>query len=517
LKVPRPSYSPRLTLVLFIFVYVIYSLPGITRPWGNDHSGFLTKEKAAFAINYLKFGIWNTGLGQKMDEGGTMDSSLKRYTYYTRHPVGISLLTALSFRLFGVTEWAARLVAMVLNVSILALLFRFFQGYWDQKTALLALFFVVCSPMFFYIRHLLAFELLALLFISAILYLYVTWQEAGRRRDWFLLFGAVSLGTLISDWQTYFLIPGIVAHNIFFARRKQKAILLLLPLACLSFLAYIAHVKWLTGSINGAGAGGEMWGNMLLRMNISDPARSANISVPRWAAFFVRYYFTFYTPLLGVFAILFLAICLMKPVLRKRLTEQEGLLVCCFLAFAGYFAVFSHAYMCCEFMNLFFLPVSGLFGATLIVSTLRFLQRMMGHRARGVAGWIPVAGCAVFFLILSYPTAKSMYSLQSLDLPLNNFFSDHRDNIIVGFDEDASFYQLRPYLQVRTVKRVVTLDGLRAALNEAGGRFGFVILKRGTPVDPELRQYVSAHFSSRRIANSPTEEYDVFDTRSNDR
>ena len=78
MKIPSPSRAARLAFIPLILVYVIYSIPGITRPWGNDHNGFLAKEKSGFAINYLKFGLWNTKLGQKMDEGGTLDSSQKR-------------------------------------------------------------------------------------------------------------------------------------------------------------------------------------------------------------------------------------------------------------------------------------------------------------------------------------------------------------------------------------------------------------------------------------------------------
>lgn len=517
MRASHPSYSLRLAFLPFVLVYVIYSLPGIARPWGNDHNGFLTKEKSGFAINYLRFGFWNTKFGQKMDEGGTLDSSHKRYSYYIRHPMGISLLTAFSFMLFGVTEWASRLVAILLNISILALLYRFFENYWDQKTALLALFFVVFSPMFLYIRHLLAFELLALVFISAMLYLYVKWQTTGRTRFLYLLFGAVSLGTFISDWQTYFLVPGIVAHNILFAKRKEKKVLLLLPLACLIFLVYIAYVKWLTGSIHGEGAGGWLWGNMLLRMNLSESASSANITLAKWVAFFLTHYSSFYTPLLGVLTIMFFALCLFKLATRRRLTEQEGLIVCCFFPFVLYFAVFSHAYLCCEFMNLFFLPVSGLFGATVILWILRVCGVRVGSGVKGVAGWILVGGCAAVFLFLSYPRADTIYTIQNLDLPLNNFFSVHEDNVIVDFDEDGSFYQLRPYLQLRTVKRVWALDGLKAALHEAGNRYGFVVLKRGEPVDPELRSYLSANYPSQLIGNATLEEYDFFDLRSSNR
>lgn len=517
MKAPHLSRSLRLAFVPLILAYIVYSVPGIARPWGNDHNGFLTKEKSGFAINYLRFGFWNTKLGQKMDDGGTLDSSYKRYSYYIRHPMGISLLTAFSFMLFGVTEWASRLAAILLNVSILALLYRFYEHYWDQKTALLALFFVVFSPMFFYIRHLLAFELLALFFISAILYLYVKWQETGHRRYRSLLFGAVSLGTFISDWQTYFLVPGIVAHNILFAKRKEKKVLLLLPLACLIFLVYIAYVRWLTGSIHGEGAGGRLWGNMLLRMNLSDAARSANISFPKWVDFFLTHYSAFYTPFLGLLTMLFFALCIAKLVMRKGLTEQEGLIACCFLPFAAYFAVFSHAYMCCEFMNLLFLPVSGLFGATMIFGVLRLSEGISGRRVTGSIAWTVVGTCIVFFLFQSYPRAKTMYIIQNLDLPLNNFFAVHKDNIIVGFDEDGSFYQLRPYLQLRTVRRIWTVDGLRAALREEGSGFGFVVLKRSEPADPELRAHLSANYSSQLIANPTPGEYDVFDVRSSHR
>jgi hypothetical protein len=517
LRAPNLSRSLSLAFVPFVLVYVVYSLPGIARPWGNDHNGFLAKEKSGFAINYLKFGLWGTGLGQKMDEGGTLDSSFKRYSYYVRHPMGISILTAISFRLFGVTEWASRLVAILLNVLILALLYRFFVTYWDYETAILALFFVVFSPMLFYIRHLLAFELLALFFISAILYLYAAWQRTGHRRYRSLLFCAVPLGALLSDWQIYFFVPAIAAHNYFFARRKETAVFLLLPLTVGSFLAYVAYVTWLTGSIHGEGAGGGLWGNMLLRMNLSESASSANISAAKWLAFFVNYYVVFYTPLLGVLTILFFARCIVKLFARRGLTEQEGLLVCSFLAMTSYFAVFSHAYMCCAFMNLFFLPITSLFGATLLLAFARLIALGIGGRMGRVLGGSVVGVCITVFLILSYPRAKLTYAIQNMELPLNTFFSFHKDNIIVNFDEDGSFYQLRPYLQLRTVRRVRTVGDLERALHDTTTRYGFVVLKRGVPDDAALRAYLSARYPSQLIANVKFEEYLFFDLQSGTR
>jgi hypothetical protein len=70
---------------------------------------------------------------------------------------------------------------------------------------------------------------------------------------------------------------------------------------------------------------------------------------------------------------------------------------------------------------------------------------------------------------------------------------------------------------LRRVKRVWTVDGLKAALDDMESGFGFAILKRGERGDSELRAYLSGHYPSQVIANHPPEEYDVFDVRSGSR
>jgi hypothetical protein len=153
----------------------------------------------------------------------------------------------------------------------------------------------------------------------------------------------------------------------------------------------------------------------------------------------------------------------------------------------------------------------------MIFGVLRLSEGISGRCVTGSIAWIVVGACIVFFLFQSYPRAKTSYIIQNLELPLNNFFANHKDNIIVNFDEDGLFYQLRPYLQLRTVRRIRTVDGLEAALREGESRFGFVVLKRSEPADPELRLYLSANYSSQLIGNATLEEYNVFDIRSSNR
>jgi len=499
--------------VLLVIAYLAYSVPGMSRPWGNDHNGFLAKEKAAFAIDYLRLGLWHTGLGQRMDEGGTIDSALKRYSYYVRHPAGISLLTAGSFFLFGITEWASRLVAILLNVGILLALYRFFGTYWDGAIAQLALFFVVGSPMMFYSRHLLAFELLALFFMSVALSLYATWQVTGRPHALVLLIGTLLVGMLFGDWQVYFLVPSLVVHHLLFTNAPDRKIFLLAPLPGLAFLVYLAYVRWLTGSVGGEGTGGLLWANMLLRMNLSQHAASANITVSKWVRFLLGHYDYFYTPVLGVFMLVFLASCALTLARRERLTAQEGLILCYILGIVAYFAVFSHAFMCCEFMLLFFLPVSGVVASSVLVGHLRLVVCRANSWVRRMVFVAVLGSCCAAVLVFAYPQARRFYLMQNRDLPLNSFFARHHDDVIVTFDEDASFYQLRPYLQLRTVRRVWGVDELRRVLEEGRGRFGYVVIKKDSPPDQRLWALLVARYASQRIGNSPQEEYEVFDVR----
>jgi len=504
-----------IALVCIILSFLIYSSFGITNPWGNDHNGFLAKEKAHYAINYLKFGYIESGFGQKIFEGGSLDTYTKNYSYYLHHPMLLSLLVSFSFLIFGIAEWSLRIVPIIINIGIISFLYLFTKTYWNKRVAILTSFFAVFSPMFFFNRNLAAFELLALFFICMTLYFYIKWLTTNKRKYFYLIFLSSVIGSL-SDWEFYLIIPIILIHYFVFTKKKNRnrKLLYLIPLSILIFCLYIAYVFLLTGSISGTGVGGQLWGNLLLRMNLNESAWIANITLPLLLQHIVNDMSTFFTPMFLFIPIIFFAILFYK-IIKRRDIEKYSLPAILFVFYIAFLFIFSHMYISSGHLMLFLIPSMPLFAALLIQDVWIVV------RDRKIKINIPKSLFCLFLAIFlgyyvyaAYPIYQNIYNTNNLYLPLNDFLSKNRDNIIVSFGEDSTFYQLRPYLDMRIVRDIRSKEDLTKLLNSSI-KFGYFFTKEGASIDDQLSSYLMNSFAHKEMYDNAEERYLVFDLNNN--
>ncbi|MCX6818906.1 MAG: glycosyltransferase family 39 protein [Candidatus Aenigmarchaeota archaeon] len=509
------NYRYEIVLAIFVAVFIIYSSFGITNPWGNEDVGFSAKEKAHYAINYLKFGYIETGLGQKLFEGYSIDTYNQRYSYYVHHPMLISLMVSASFLVFGINEWALRLVPISINIGILIFLFLFVKTYWNKKIAVLASFFAVFFPTFFFNRHLPAFEVLSLFFICVILYIYAKWLKTNDKRYFYLIFISFAIGTL-SDWQTYFVIPPILIHYFIFVnkRNKERKLLYLIPFAFLTFGLYILYVFLLSGDTGGTGMGGDLWGALLLRTNMNESAWICNITIPMIINRIIHDISIFYTPMFLFIPVIFVVILIYK-IIKKANSEKYALPFLLFLFYMGYLFIFSHGYLASEFLILFLIPPMAIFTPIIIKDlwlwSSRKLKRKNINKLR-IAFSIALAIFAGFYLSFAYPMYNDFYRLNNLYLPLNTFLSENRDNIIVSFIEDSTFYQLRAYLDMRIVREIATNEELIKLL-EGDIEFGYFFVKKDQAIDDNLWSYLTDNFPNTEMYNIDAEHYIIFDMK----
>jgi len=161
-------------------------------------------------------------------------------------PMFFYWLVAVSFKLFGVSEWAARLPSALAALGCLLLVFRFADRRWGRWVALWSALILATSVEFFLLARLVIIEMSLTLFISLALCAFyaAAHSEDGRTRklQCLVLYSALSAGTLIKGL-VGLIIPGMVCFFYLLLSRRWFVLrrLHLLP-GAVGYLALV--VPW---------------------------------------------------------------------------------------------------------------------------------------------------------------------------------------------------------------------------------------------------------------------------------
>jgi 4-amino-4-deoxy-L-arabinose transferase-like glycosyltransferase len=142
--------------------------------------------QAQIARNMLESGDWVT-------------AHLNGVAYLEKAPL-IYWIMAVSFKLFGVSDWAARLPLALANVALCWVTARFGQWGFGRKTGILAgLVSATCVGMFLFTRILIPDATLTLA-LTAALWAFLRLIEDGEPRPWLwtcILYGSLACGILL--------------------------------------------------------------------------------------------------------------------------------------------------------------------------------------------------------------------------------------------------------------------------------------------------------------------------------
>jgi len=154
-----------------------------------------------FFFHLGSYGLWEADepryaeIAREMVAGGSYLVPHLNYVPYIEKPPLLYWLTALTFRLFGPTQLAARLVpALAAMLGLLATCF-FTQRVFDRRRALLAGAILCTAPLYVGLAQLLTTDML-LSFLLAVAFwsFFLQWREGGRW--WLIFYLAVSLAIL---------------------------------------------------------------------------------------------------------------------------------------------------------------------------------------------------------------------------------------------------------------------------------------------------------------------------------
>ncbi|MGE5852158.1 MAG: ArnT family glycosyltransferase [Deltaproteobacteria bacterium] len=138
-------------------------------------------------------------------------------------PIFFYWLIAVSYKLFGVSEWTARLPSFLSALGCVVLVYRFARSHWGRWAALWSALVLVTSVEFFVLARIVIFDMPLTFFGTvALLAFYEAQHSENRRRRaalWLAMYLALAVGTLIKGLVAL-VIPGMVCCLFILLRRR---------------------------------------------------------------------------------------------------------------------------------------------------------------------------------------------------------------------------------------------------------------------------------------------------------
>jgi 4-amino-4-deoxy-L-arabinose transferase-like glycosyltransferase len=361
-----------------------------TELWVGVHSAWGGAFYGNVARNFLRYG-WDTALAPVVSSG-IVDPA--QFEFYYHHPPGVMWLTALSFLVFGVHEWSARLAPLVFSLLTMVLVFRFASAF-GRTAALCALaIFAVLPVETYYATHLDPNGSMSIFFTALAVDSYRRGLTSDRPRDWAFCAGAIVLGCL-TGWFTYLIVPGIVLHH--WATRGLRPRLWLLPVCAVAvFALFLAHRE--LALTTGRPEVYDALGDRLVKRTVDFGAGRAAIM-----ATYARFFWTLYTPPVVALTVAWAGL-FVSDLRKKQLQAADWCLAILFsygllyaLAFPGHLP--GH-----DFFVRTYAPAVAIAGGVVLSraakrlrsqATLRSQETLRGHAAQCIALGVVLAAIGV--------------------------------------------------------------------------------------------------------------------------
>ena len=205
-----------LVLVLVYFVFLILCLT--IQPMNWDEVTHLNR-----ALE-LKNGLYN---------------NFVRDSFY---PPLYSAFTMISFDLFGISLFSARLVSAVFSILTLWVVFELSYKMYSGKTALISALFLAVMPGFFWLSRLALLEVMLVFFFALSLFFFYSWLT--NRKIWLLVLSGLALGFgFLTKYQVIAAVVVMVVSMVILGRGLLKRLFSRLTVFIIAALAVI--VPWL--------------------------------------------------------------------------------------------------------------------------------------------------------------------------------------------------------------------------------------------------------------------------------
>jgi 4-amino-4-deoxy-L-arabinose transferase-like glycosyltransferase len=432
----------------------------LTEPWGRHLLGIDGAWHSIIGRNLLRHGFFATRGAPVLNPGQSIPGE---WTYYLHHPPLLDWIVALSFRIFGIHEWSARLVPLLFSLGTIVLTYRLACRLFPASSmAVAAAFFMATIPMSaIYGMHVDYHGAIVLAFALAAISAYERLTATGERRYGLFLIAMVTLCAL-TDWPGFYLPPLVLAHAWLSrpsapagdgSRQAKRWAIALLLWSLLLLAAIFLYFQMVHGDLE------FMLRKFVQRTyRLKDDTRRA-FDLADWIRAIARYQRALNTlPMLIGAAIWILAY------VRRRIRGQTALadgFVWILLGFGAMHIVlpFQMAYVH-DCLGIYLTPAFAVCAGVTVHALWQAAERMAAGGGARLIRWVAVAGLALLWtgwaasITVDYPRARQRESdVGHFASPkvLGTLIRDHTapDQAAIVFDEDDCapalwFYADRP-------------------------------------------------------------------------
>jgi len=158
-------------------------------------------------------------------------------------PMAFFWLVAASYKVFGISEWSARLPSALAALGCLIMVYLFTRKLWGVRAALWSALIWTTSVEVFFLARVVIFDMALTLCISWALMAFYTAlhsdNEAARQRYCCLMYGAMGLGSLIKGPIALFIPAMIIGLFLLSTKRLRFLRRMSLPTGALIFLTIV--------------------------------------------------------------------------------------------------------------------------------------------------------------------------------------------------------------------------------------------------------------------------------------
>ncbi len=233
------------TLVILFILSALLLSNNLNKPFIgiHDHNG---ARFGNIAKNYIKY--WNQakfGPVEQQNPDGTFD-------YYTHYPSLLPLTIAGFYKIFGVSEFTTRLVALIASSLMVCFLFLAARNFWNYKIALFSSLFLVATPMFRYFGKNPVHEVFVGVFGMMTFYGISRLMSGNNNKNTYALIFVSSILAALSGWGGYFVVPAVL-YSFWKEKTARKLLFLYIFIIAALYMGHFVYTYYLTGSFWGGG------------------------------------------------------------------------------------------------------------------------------------------------------------------------------------------------------------------------------------------------------------------------
>jgi 4-amino-4-deoxy-L-arabinose transferase-like glycosyltransferase len=220
----------------------------------------------AFALVYTIILLWNlTNPPIQWDEVSHLNGGsflywglYDKFVHNAFYPPLFDLVTFFSFKVFGVSIFAARIVPVIFSILSLWMVFELAYSMYDGKTALLSVSFLAVMPAYLWLSQMAMLETMLLFFVTLSLLCFYRWLVT--KKDKMLVFSGLAIGLgFLTKYQMIVAAIIILLSILFLARNQLKfalkkfsltivtAVLVVIPWIVIAYKVYAQQIlsQWL--------------------------------------------------------------------------------------------------------------------------------------------------------------------------------------------------------------------------------------------------------------------------------